>query len=174
MKFELAKSVEIIERIPDVLETLLINLSPEWTEHNEGPDTWSAYDVVGHMIQGEKIDWMDRMRIILDDSGDKKFKPFDRTAQFEASKGKTLNELLKEFKELRKKNVAALRAMKFKESDFDKTGIHPVFGTVTLRQLLSTWAAHDLGHVGQVVRVMAKQYKEEVGPWLEYLRVLKD
>ena len=173
MEYSLAKSLEILERTPLVLETLLSGLSDDWTMNNEGGETWSPYDVLGHLIHGENTDWIQRMEIILDENGDKKFKPFDRFAQFEESKGKSLTDLIIEFKSARKRNLDILRKMNLQESDLDKTGIHPAFGRVTLRQLLSTYVVHDLNHLAQIARVMAKQYKEEVGPWVEYLRILK-
>lgn len=173
MNFELNKSVELLERTPMVLETLLDGLSEEWTSVNEGEKTWSAYDVVGHLIHGETTDWIQRIKIILDENSDKKFKPFDRFAQFEESKGKPLKELLAEFKLLRATNILELRSLSINESLLTKEGIHPAFGKVTLKQLLATWTAHDLSHLAQISRVMAKQYKEDVGPWVNYLSILK-
>lgn len=173
MNFNFQKTIEILERTPSVLDALLLNMSPEWTNCNEGADTWSAYDIVGHLIYGEKTDWMPRTKIILSNSiDDKQFVPFDRFAQFTESKGKSLGQLLDEFKSLRTKNLNTLRAMKLTDNDLNKTGIHPAFGEVTLRQLLSTWAVHDLNHLAQAARVMAKHYKADVGPWVEYLRIL--
>lgn len=164
--------MEVLERTPAVLKSLLENLSQEWTESNEGEDTWSAYDIVGHLIHGESTDWIERTKIILSDSSDKKFKPFDRFAQFEESKGKSLSDLLIEFENLRMQNIAILKSLNLSDKDLIKKGIHPVFGEVTLSQLLSTWVVHDLNHIAQIARVMAKQYKTEVGPWIEYLRIL--
>jgi hypothetical protein len=174
MKFDLDKSLEILERTPLVLEAMLSGISKEWIENNEGGETWSPYDVVGHLIHGESTDWIQRMEIILSETGDKKFKVFDRFAQFHESKGKTMDDLLKEFKRVRAKNIATVRSWNLKEPDFSKTGIHPSFGEVTLSQLMSTWTAHDMGHLAQISRVIAKQYKDEVGPWVAYLRILKD
>ena len=173
MAFSLKRSVEILERTPDVLYTMVYGISDDWTQHNEGGETWSVFDVVGHLIHGEKPDWVTRAEIILSENPDKKFAPFDRLAQFEESKGKTLAQLLEEFKLLRKKNIERLLSKNLTEKDFDKTGIHPSFGEVKLSQLLSTWVAHDLDHISQVARVMAKQYREDVGPWIEYLKILK-
>lgn len=172
MEFRLTQALEILERTPAVIETMLTGLSEEWTNQNEGPDTWSPYDVVGHYIEGERNDWITRMDIILGNKAEKTFTPFDRFAQFENSKGKTLHQLLDEFKQLRKENLFRLRSVAITETDLDKTGIHPHFGTVTLRQLLATWVVHDLNHINQVSRVMAKQYTTEVGPWAEYLSVI--
>ncbi len=156
MSFSIEKSIEILERTPDVLETMLENVSADWTENNEGGETWSVFDVVGHLIHGEKTDWVARMEIILSDGEDKKFKPFDRFAQFEESKGKTLEQLLDEFKSLRQKNVDILRSKKLTVENLAETGIHPAFGEVTLAQLLATWTVHDLDHISQISRVMAK------------------
>lgn len=173
MKFDLDSALQILERTPSVLESLLENLSPQWTMHNEGVDTWSPYDIVGHLIQGEMTDWIPRMEIILSDQADKTFSPFDRYAQFENSKGKSLTELLTAFHSLRKKNISILKSKQLTARDLERTGIHPAFGEVNLAQLLATWTVHDLNHIVQISRVMAKQYKDEVGPWIEYLGVLK-
>lgn len=172
MSFTVEKSIEILERTPEVLETMLQNVSADWTENNEGGETWSVFDVLGHLVHGEKTDWIARMEIILSDAPDKTFKPFDRFAQFEESKGKTLGLLLDEFKELRKKNIGILRAKNLTGKNLEEKGVHPVFGEVNLAQLLATWTVHDLDHIAQISRVMAKQYKKEVGPWIEYLRIL--
>jgi DNA polymerase I-like protein with 3'-5' exonuclease and polymerase domains len=172
MDFKLDKAIEILERTQTVIEDLLKGLSREWIMNNEGKDTWSPYDIVGHLIHGEKTDWIVRMEIIMSDNKDKSFQPFDRFAQFEQSKGKTLQQLMDEFKELRKQNIASLNSKKINDSMLNKTGIHPEFGTVTLSQLLSTWVVHDLSHIAQIARVMAKQYKAETGPWVAYLPIL--
>lgn len=173
MKFTLHHSLEILERTPDVLHAMLHELSADWTMPNEGPDTWSAYDIVGHLIHGEKTDWIPRMEIILSGKPDRTFEPFDRFAQFENSKGKSLAQLLEEFKTLRHQNIAKLRATNLANNNLTLTGTHPAFGEVTLSQLLATWTVHDLNHIAQIARVMAKQYKTEVGPWEAYLGVLK-
>ena len=173
MEFELDKSLEILERTPSVLNIMLNDLSTEWTTHNEGDNTWSVYDVIGHLIHGEKTDWIPRAQIILSNQTDKTFEPFDRFAQFENSKGKTLGILLREFETLRIENIQQLKSLNITEEALYKTGIHPEFGSVTLRQLLGTWVAHDLGHIAQISRVMAKQYKDEAGPWTQYLRILQ-
>ena len=172
MSFTVEKSIEILERTPEVLETMLQNVSADWTENNEGGETWSVFDVLGHLVHGEKTDWIARMEIILSDAPDKKFAPFDRFAQFEESRGKTLCELLEEFKGLRKKNVDVLRSKKLTIENLEQKGVHPAFGEVTLKQLLATWTVHDLDHISQISRVMAKQYKEAVGPWTQYLKIL--
>lgn len=173
MEFNLNKSIEILSRTPLVIETLLNDLSEDWVKNNEGPETWSPYDIVGHLIHGEKTDWLIRAEIILSDKSDKTFAPFDRFAQFENSKGKSLKQLLDEFKQLRKENIALLLKKNITASDYGKKGIHPAFGEVTLEQLLATWTVHDLGHIAQITRVMSKQYKAAVGPWKEYLPVLE-
>lgn len=173
MKFSVDKSVEILRNTPDVLDAMLVDLSSEWTESNEGPETWSAYDIVGHLIHGEKTDWIPRMQIIMSEESNKHFEPFDRFAQFENSKGKTLQQLLAEFKELRTQNISALQSKNIKVQDFNKIGIHPAFGEVTLANLLATWVVHDLNHIAQIARVMAKQYKQAVGPWPPYLKILQ-
>lgn len=173
MNFTLEKSIDILERTPAVLQAMLENISDDWTMHNEGGETWSVYDVIGHLIYGEKTDWIPRTEIILSEKADKSFIPFDRFAQFRESKGKSVHELLAEFTILRKKNIEILRLKNLSGKDFDKKGVHPAFGEVTLAQLLSTWAVHDLNHIAQIVRVMANQYKQEVGPWIEYLRILR-
>ena len=170
---DLEQWLEILERTPDVLEALLANLSDAWTTGTEGPDTWSPYDVVGHLIHGERTDWIPRMEIILSDRAERKFVPFDRFAQFRESEGTSLGDLLAEFRTLRTSNLAHLRGRNLTSADLERTGTHPAFGTVTLRQLLATWTAHDLDHLMQISRVMAKQIGDDVGPWVEYLRILK-
>jgi hypothetical protein len=168
--FTVELGLELLERTPSVLRAWLGGLSPAWLAANEGADTWNPYDVVGHLLHGERTDWMARTGIILGGGGT--FATFDRFAQFEESRGKSLAQLLDEFEATRKANVDRLRALKLTEGDLDKTGTHPKFGTVTLRQLLSTWVAHDLDHIMQISRVMGKQLKRDAGPWVEYLRVL--
>lgn len=172
MKFEFAKSYEILERTPLLLRSLLTGLHDDWIMSNEGPETFSPYDIVGHLIHGEKTDWRNRTNRILEYGVSKAFEPFDRFAQFEASKEKLLPQLLDEFEKLRAENIQWLRSLNISEYDLDKKGLHPVLGEVTLRQLLSTWVIHDLTHIAQVTRVMAKQYKEEIGPWIEFFRIL--
>ena len=170
-KFSLEKPLEILDQTPDTLYSLLGNLSNDWTHPNEGKDTWSPYDIVGHLIHGERTDWVPRLNVILFDDN-KHFAPFDRFAQFKNSEGKTLHHLLLEFKVVRTENLNYVNSLNLSESDWDKEGIHPEFGPVTLRQLLATWATHDLGHIAQISRVMAKQYKNEVGPWINYISIL--
>ncbi len=173
MNFTLEKTIDILERTPNVLHAMLQNISADWTQNNEGPETWAVYDIIGHLIHGEKTDWIPRAEIILSENPDNSFEPYDRFAQFEESKGKLLMQLLDEFKILRTKNIEQLRSKKLTDKNLEEKGIHPVFGEVTLAQLLATWAVHDLNHIAQISRVMAKQYKTEVGPWIEYLKILQ-
>jgi uncharacterized damage-inducible protein DinB len=172
MKYSLEKSYEILERTPAVLKTLLSNLHDDWVMNNEGPETFSPYDVIGHLIHGEKTDWAARTKMILEFGLSKPFEPYDRFAQYEENKGKTLAQLLDEFEKLRKENLAWLKSLNLSETDLDKKGMHPKLGEVTLRNLLSTWVVHDLTHIAQITRVMAKQYKAEMGPWPEFFRIL--
>ena len=172
MKFSLERTGEMLERTPAVLRTLLQNLHQDWTMNNEGPETFSPYDVIGHLIHGEKTDWRERTTMIMEHGVSKTFTPYDRFAQFEESKGKSLQQLLDQFEKLRAENLNWLRSLNLSESDINKKGIHPSLGQVTLKQLLSTWVVHDLTHIAQISRVMAKQYKEEMGPWVEYFRIL--
>ena len=173
MKFSLEQSIQILERTPSVLTTMLQRIDPDWTSNNEGKDTWSVYDVIGHLIHGEKTDWVPRAKIILSPESNKNFEVFDRFAQFEDSKEKSLTELLNEFEKLRKENLDWLRAAKITEEDLEKKGIHPAFGEVSLAQLLATWTVHDLNHLAQIARVMSKQYLSAVGPWTAYLKILQ-
>lgn len=172
MKFNLGRSLDILRRTPTVLKTLLENIHEDWGSQNEGKETWSPFDVVGHLIHGEKTDWMQRTEIILSGAAKRSFEPFNRFAQYENSKGKSMDQLLEEFEELRKTNLKELEDMKLTEEDFDKTGTHPELGEVTLRQLLATWTVHDLNHIHQIVRTMSSQFKDETGPWLQYLGIL--
>lgn len=172
MEFSLSKSIEILERTPDALIHLLSGLSHEWTSCNEGENTWSVYDVLGHLIHGDKTDWLIRAELILSDKEDKSFIPFDRFAQFDDSKGKSLLDLLLEFKEIRSFNLLKLKEFNITDIDLKKTGVHPAFDKVSLSQLLSTWVVHDLDHIAQIARIMAKQFKEEVGQWVAYLKIL--
>jgi hypothetical protein len=173
MTFHFDKSISILEKTPSVLKSLLSGLQEDWTHHNEGPDTWSPFDVVGHLVHGERTDWIPRTFIIMNDSDQKTFHPYDRFTQFEENKGKTLEELLMEFEVLRKQNLEQLKGFGLTESDYTREGIHPSLGPVTLANLLSAWVVHDLGHIAQISRVMAKQYIDEVGPWTRYLTILK-
>ena len=172
MLYSLEKSYEILERTPVVLKALLAGLNEEWIINNEGPETFSPYDVVGHLVNGEKTDWTVRIKRILESGNIKAFDLFDRFAQYKDSEGKTLVQLLDEFELLRAENIHWLKSVNLSATDLDKTGMHPVLGEVTLRHLLATWVVHDLTHIAQITRVMAKQYKEEIGPWAEFFRIL--
>lgn len=172
MKYSLERSYEILERTPAVLQSLLAGLSDDWIMPNEGPKTFSPYDVVGHLIHGEKTDWVPRAKMILEFGNTKTFERYDRFAQYEESKGKSLQQLLEEFEVIRRENMNWIKSLNLTEDDLGRRGMHPVLGEVTLRNLLATWVAHDLTHLAQVTRVMAKQYKEEMGPWPEFFRIL--
>lgn len=172
MVFHLADGIAVLERTPAAFRALLAGLPNTWTATNEGPETFSPFDNVGHLIHGERSDWIPRARIILAQGANRHFEPYDRFAQVRESQGKSLTELLDEFARLRVENLATLRGWELSEREFALEGEHPELGRVTLRQLLATWVAHDLGHVAQTARVMAKQYREAVGPWRAYLPVL--
>jgi len=172
MDFDLDLATAVLERTPRLLNTWLDHIPDEWTLANEGGDSWSPFDVVGHLIHGERTDWIPRAEIILSPEESKEFKSFDRFAQFEKSRGKSLKQLLNTFMDLRTENLRRLRGFHLTPPDLDKTGIHPDLGRVTLKQLLSTWVAHDLNHLAQIAEVMARQYTREVGPWKVYLDIL--
>ena len=170
--FVLADAIDILARTPGILDVLLRGLPLPWIAAHEGGATWSAFDIVGHLIHGERTDWMPRVRVLLAHGEARAFEPFDRLAQFEASKGRTLECLLDEFAGLRAGNLRELASLQLTAGDLDRRGRHPAFGTITLRQLLATWVAHDLDHVAQIARVLARQYTDEVGPWRAYLRII--
>jgi hypothetical protein len=170
--FELAEGIAVLERTPATFRALLAGLPEMWTANNEGPNTFSAFDNIGHLVHGERADWIPRARIILAQGNDRRFEPYDRFAQVRESQGKRLAQLLDEFAQLRAENLATLRGWNLSDRELALEGEHPAFGRVTLRQLLATWVAHDLGHIAQTARVMAKQYREAVGPWREYLPVM--
>ena len=172
MEFELDKAKEILRRTPATLNALLSDLPDDWVLANEGPDTFSAYDVIGHLIEGEENDWIPRARIILEQGEARPFDKFDRFAMYENSQGKSLGELLTQFKQLRSKSIRQLDQMNLTPELLQKRGTHPALGAVTLSQLLSAWVVHDLGHIRQIVRVMAKQYREAIGPWTAYLTIV--
>jgi len=167
----LESAVDVLRRTPAAVDTLLRDLPTEWLDANEGPDTWSPYQVLGHFIHGEETDWIVRARIILEHGEARAFEPFDRFAQDRAPR-RPVGELLDRFAALRAENLATLRGMKLTENDFAKRGRHPALGVVTLGELLATWVVHDLGHIAQITRAMAKQYRNSVGPWAEYLPIL--
>jgi len=173
VNFDLEKSVAVLERTPAVVRALLAGLPDDWTRANEGPDTWSPFDVVGHLIDNEETNFMVRARVILAQGADRRFPPFDRFRHVRLNEGKTLSELLDRFAELRAANLRELAGRRLKADALALRGEHPDFGAVTLEQLLSTWVVHDLDHLSQIVRVMAKQHREAVGPWAVYLRVLR-
>ena len=173
MEFDLDNAVAVLTRTPIVLHSMLDGLGSAWTDATEGPETWSAYVIVGHMLHGERSDWIPRARIILGQGEDRTFEPYDRFAQFRESEGKSPSELLDAFADVRGANLVTLMQWQLTDSQLSLTGVHPAFGDVSLRQLLSTWVAHDLGHIAQIARVMAKQYRDAVGPWRAYLPVME-
>ena len=172
MDFDLTLARAVLARTPATIRSLLGGLPAEWTAATEGPDTWSPYDILGHLIHGERTDWIQRARIILTRGPERRFAPFDRLAQFHESEGKSLRDLLEEFASLRAANLAVLAQWHLTDAQLALTGEHPDFGSVTLRHLLATWVAHDLNHLGQMTRVMAKQYRDAVGPWRAYLPIM--
>lgn len=173
MEFDLKSAVPILERTPAALQALLAGLPREWTEVNEGPDSWTVHEVVVHLIHGERDDWIPRVRHLLDWGPRRPFPPFDRTHGFAAARGRPLAELLEEFAECRRESLASLAGLRLTSADLAREGRHPEFGVVTLAQHLATWVAHDFTHLSQIVRVMAAQYREAVGPWKQYLRIVR-
>ncbi|MCB0719591.1 MAG: DinB family protein [Bacteroidetes bacterium] len=171
---DLKEAVQVLRATPGTLAVLLDGAPESWLSENEGGDSWSSFDIVGHLVHGEKTDWITRARTILEHGESRTFEPFDRFAQFRDSAGRNVDDLLDEFGKLRAENVAELEAWSLTEADLDRTGTHPALGTVTLRQLIATWVVHDLGHIRQIARVLAKQYAGEVGPWEQYLRVVSE
>ncbi len=169
---DLSEAIAVLERTPRVLAAMLDGLPQAWIDADEGPDTWSPFVVVGHLIHGERTDWIPRAEIILNEAAERTFAPYDRFAQFRESVGKSLADLLAEFAQLRAENLRVLAGRTLGERELALTGVHPALGVVTLRQLLATWVAHDLGHIAQIARAMAKRYRDEVGPWREYLPIL--
>ena len=172
--FDLPRSTEVLSRTPETLRALLSELSSDWIRGTEGPDTFSPFDVVGHLIDGEETDWIPRAKIILAGGVNPEFERYDRFRHRSRNVGRTLESLLDEFATLRGANLELLRSWQLTDTQLEMKGIHPMFGPVTLRQLLAGWVVHDLGHIAQIARVMAKQYKEEVGPWVEFMPVLTD
>lgn len=173
MEHNLEHTIALLARTPAVFDALLRDLPESWTLRNEGQNTWSAFEVVGHLIHGERTDWMARARRILESGESRAFEPFDRWAQQRESQGKSLGQLLNEFARLRDENLGQLRALNLGQEQLARRGRHPELGIVTLSELLATWAAHDLTHLHQISRIMAHQYREAVGPWSAYLGVLK-
>jgi len=174
VKFKLSEALEVLERTPATLRALLDDVSQPWEQGTEGPETFSPFDNVGHLVDGEETDWMVRARIILAQGANRRFEPYDRFRHKTRAAGKTLDLLLEEFARLRAENLETLRSWNLTEAQLDLRGDHPSLGPVTLRQLLAAWVVHDLGHIAQVARVLAKQYRAEVGPWVQYLPVLTD
>ncbi len=172
-EFSLAEAIAVLTRTPTTVNALLRGLPNAWVRTNEGKDTWSAFDIIGHLIVGERTDWMPRVRIILENGEARPFDPFDRFAQVKESQGKSLEQLLDDFTRLRMENLAALQALNLQQEDLTRRGKHPALGVVTLAQLVATWAVHDLTHVHQLSRVMAHRYRDAVGPWSAYLGVLQ-
>ena len=172
MNFDLTAGIAVLQRTPATLSAMLDRLPSAWIDATEGPETWSPYVIVGHLIHGERTDWIPRAQIILAQGPERRFTPYDRLAQFRESEGKSLTELLDEFARLRAENLTTLAGWHLTDVQLDLQGEHPEFGAVTLRQLLATWVAHDLGHIAQTARVMAKQYREAIGPWRAYLPIV--
>ena len=172
MSFDLSETLDLLERTPGVIGALLRGTNASWHALNEGTDTWSAYDVVGHLIHGEETDWVPRARIILEHGEDRPFEPFDRFAQFGRFTGWPLDRLLDRFAELRRENLEIVRSWQLTETQLELPCRHPYLGAVTLRELMATWAVHDLNHIAQISRVLAKRYTGEVGVWREYLSIL--
>lgn len=172
--FAVDEAMAILRRTPMTLDVMLRGLPDEWITANEGDDTWSPFDIVGHLIHGDRADWIPRARIILEHGEARAFDPFDRLAQFAESQGRAFANLLDEFAAVRENSLRELAALGVTNADLDRRGRHPALGAVTLRQLLATWVAHDLDHIMQISRVLARQYSDEVGPWRIYLRIIRD
>jgi len=174
MQFDLEQSIDLLARTPAVLRELLAALPEGWLRATEGPDTFSAFDNLGHLIDGEETDWIPRARIIVGEGPSRRFEPYDRFRHFARNAGRSLGSLLDEFARLRAANLALLRSWRLTPEQLELPGEHPLLGLVTLRVLLAAWVVHDLGHIAQTSRVLAKQYLAEVGPWVPFLPVLTD
>jgi hypothetical protein len=172
--FVVDEGVAILSRTPATLDAMLRGLPEGWIAANEGEKTWSPFDVIGHLIHGERTDWIPRAKVLLQHGESRAFDKFDRFAQFKESEGRTLASLLDEFATVRRESLRELAALRLTPDDLERRGRHPAFGVVTLGQLLSTWVAHDLDHIVQISRVLARQYADAVGPWREYLRIISD
>jgi hypothetical protein len=172
MDFNITHGIAVLERTPPTLGALLCGLDPEWIDATEGPETWSPYAVVGHLIYGERTNWIPRAQLILAQGPNRRFTPFDRIAPFRESQSASLDDLLDEFARLRAANLTTLAGWRLTDTELALEGEHPEFGVVTLRQLLATWVVHDLGHIAQTARVMAKQYRNAIGPWTAYLPIV--
>ena len=173
MEFRIEQAIEILRTTPHVLRASLKDISDSWVHNNYGESTFSPYDIVGHLIHGERTDWFARAKIILEHGDSKPFEPFDRYAMYEDSKGKTITELLYTFEELRRENIESLTALSLSEQQLDLRGTHPELGPLTLRNLLAMWAVHDLNHIAQMAKSIAYQYRDKVGPFLDYASILK-
>jgi hypothetical protein len=173
MQHNLRDTISLLSRTPAALNALLRELPESWTHGKEGGNTWSAFDVVGHLIHGERTDWIPRVKMVLQFGETQPLESFDRWGHLRETQGKSLAQLLDEFARIRSENLSELRALNLRQEDFDRRGRHPALGVVTLSQLLATWAAHDLTHLHQISRVMAHQYRQAVGPWSAYLGVLQ-
>jgi hypothetical protein len=170
--FSLDDAREVLRRTPGALRSLLSGLPEGWLSGNEGPDTWSPYQVVGHLTHIEEVDWIDRTKVILEHGTDRAFDPVDREAGFTRFAGWSLDELLDRFGSLREANLRSLGGLVAPEQ-LGRRGVHPAFGEVTLGQLLATWVVHDFNHLGQIVKAEAKQYRDAVGPWREFLPIVE-
>ena len=173
MEHKLQNTISLLTRTPTALEALLRDLPETWTLRNEGENTWSPLDVVGHLIHGERTDWMPRVKVVLQFGETRTFEPFDMSGHLQVIQGKSLGQLLDEFARLRSENLRELSALNLRQEDLERRGRHPALGLVTLSELLATWAVHDLTHLHQISRIMAHQYRDAVGPWSEYLGVLQ-
>lgn len=173
MMFDLDRSIEVLSATPASVRALLEGLSDDWTDSKGDREKWEPYDIVGHYIHAEKTDWIPRAKVILAQADDRTFPPFDREGQFEGAHGKSLSNLMEEFARIRAENIETLRSWELVDEELELTGVHPEFGKVTLRELIATWVVHDLTHIRQIATVMAKRYDEAVGPWKEYLSILK-
>jgi hypothetical protein len=172
MEVEMEQALDVLERTPATVRALLGGLGDAWVLPNEGPDTFSPHDVVGHLIHGEKTDWIPRIRTVLEQGEAKPFEPFDRFGFRAYATGVPIDTLLFDFERLRDENLDTLRGFRLGPAELAKRGTHPVLGTVTLGQLVASWVVHDLGHLAQAARVMARQYRAAVGPWTEFLAIL--
>lgn len=172
MKFDLERSIEVLAATPTSVRALLGELSEDWIASNGDHENWQPFDIIGHYIYAEEADWIPRAKVILAQADDRTFPPFDRVAQFERSKGRSLAELLDEFERVRSENIQTLRSWELVDEELELKGVHPEFGEVTLRELIATWVVHDLTHIRQIVTVMAKRYDVAVGPWRAYLSIL--
>ena len=173
MQFKLSEATQVLQRTPATLASMVVGIPEPWLKANEGSGTFSCYDVVGHLIHGELTDWIPRVKIILEHGESRAFEPFDRFAQFREDQSRPVQALLDQFAFLRRENIRTLEGLNLTSDDLSRRGTHPELGPVTLGQLLSSWVVHDLSHLSQVARVTARQYSQEVGPWRQYMSILK-